>query len=158
MYCKYCEKDKPEDQFRKHSRKCKPCQAKATAMWREKNPEKARIQISQWRADNKQWMQEYNRQRYRSPDFKRSPNAGLFAKRWRDANREKRNASAKVYYALKTGKLTKPKDCSICGDDYYIIAHHEDYSKPLEVKWVCQSCHRKIHLAIPSECPVPLPA
>ncbi|MDD4804270.1 MAG: hypothetical protein PHN69_03775 [Candidatus Pacebacteria bacterium] len=53
----------------------------------------------------------------------------------------KRKAYNKVYYALKAGKLIKPAQCEICKSTENIQAHHKDYSKPLEVDWVCQKCH-----------------
>ena len=56
----------------------------------------------------------------------------------------KQSAWNKVYYALKTGKITKPDNCSLCdtlvGKDK-LQAHHEDYSKPLDITWCCQNCH-----------------
>jgi hypothetical protein len=49
-----------------------------------------------------------------------------------------------LYYALKTGKLTKPEYCSVCqrwiGTDK-IQAHHKDYEKLFEIIWCCQDCH-----------------
>ncbi len=48
---------------------------------------------------------------------------------------------------IQIGEAIKPKNCSICDDDGggRIVGHHPDYDKPLEVVWVCSSCHRKIH-------------
>ena len=37
------------------------------------------------------------------------------------------------------------KPCEICGKTENIDAHHDDYSKPLEVKWLCRLCHREHH-------------
>ena len=57
-------------------------------------------------------------------------------------------------YALQKGILVKPVKCSLCGDTpisakdgrSLIHGHHEDYKKPLDVIWVCQKCHYKIHV------------
>ncbi len=35
--------------------------------------------------------------------------------------------------------------CIRCGSMLNLHAHHEDYSKPLEVEWLCASCHRRRH-------------
>jgi hypothetical protein len=68
-------------------------------------------------------------------------------KRWQQANPEKRRAHWAVGYALKVGKLTKGP-CEI-GQDCAgrIEAHHDDYSKPLEVRWVCKRHHRQLDAA-----------
>ena len=47
--------------------------------------------------------------------------------------------------AIKSGKLV-PKPCERCGATDRIEAHHPDYSKPLEVKWLCFPCHRALHV------------
>ena len=52
-------------------------------------------------------------------------------------------AGWKVKEALRSGKL-KRQPCEICGKEK-TVAHHDDYSKPLEVRWLCYSCHRKLH-------------
>jgi len=64
---------------------------------------------------------------------------------WAKRNRKKRNAHQKVYRVIKSGKLIKPDSCSICSSDYLVEAHHKDYSKPLEVEWICKKCHSKEH-------------
>lgn len=47
-----------------------------------------------------------------------------------------------VHRALKEGRLVKPSACSACGAEAkYIDGHHHDYDKPLEVIWLCRSCH-----------------
>ena len=57
-------------------------------------------------------------------------------------HRDKHNARAKVYQGLKRGNLLK-QNCP-CGSEKS-EAHHEDYSKPLEVIWLCRSCHSDEH-------------
>ena len=46
---------------------------------------------------------------------------------------------------VKCGKVIKPEACEMCHEKKKIEAHHEDYSKPLEVQWVCKGCHTMIH-------------
>jgi hypothetical protein len=61
-----------------------------------------------------------------------------------DAMRTIWRAQAAVKRALKTGALVKPALCVECGQPGRRIegAHH-DYSKPLDVRWLCSSCHRR---------------
>lgn len=47
--------------------------------------------------------------------------------------------------AIHKGEIIKPEYCEVCGDDGLIVGHHEDYSKPLNVKWLCLNCHNEIH-------------
>lgn len=48
-------------------------------------------------------------------------------------------AHNKVKYALKTGKLIKGV-CEVCGTPE-VHAHHDDYAKPLDVRWLCVKHH-----------------
>ena len=53
---------------------------------------------------------------------------------------------SKVQYAVRIGKLIKPFLCESCNKQSKRIAgHHESYKKPLEVVWLCQSCHNEVH-------------
>lgn len=50
-------------------------------------------------------------------------------------------AYAKVY--LRRGKLIR-QPCKLCSEPNTEM-HHEDYSKPLEVTWLCKLCHVRYH-------------
>ncbi len=53
-------------------------------------------------------------------------------------------AHSAVKKAVAQGTLTRPERCARCGRDVgakNIAAHHEDYSKPLDVVWLCRNCH-----------------
>jgi transcriptional regulator with XRE-family HTH domain len=39
----------------------------------------------------------------------------------------------------------RPKACSACGRPSRVHAHHEDYSRPLDVVFLCALCHRRRH-------------
>lgn len=57
---------------------------------------------------------------------------------------EKQKARRLVRYAVLIKKLVKPRLCTKCGLKKPLEAHHFDYSKPLEVIWVCRNCHLMI--------------
>lgn len=63
----------------------------------------------------------------------------------------KQKAYSAVHNKLARGELSRPTHCPRCGredtkasDGRSIIhAHHHDYSKPLEIEWLCAKCHAK---------------
>lgn len=69
-----------------------------------------------------------------------------YTKRYQEKHPEAAAAHRLVSQAKrrKTNRLI-PKPCEGCGAAKGVHAHHDDYSKPLEVKWLCGSCHRKHH-------------
>lgn len=64
-------------------------------------------------------------------------------KKWIKENPQKRTAQNKVNSALKRGTLKK-MNCEICGSEKS-HAHHDDYSKPLDVRWLCPLHHSLEH-------------
>lgn len=70
--------------------------------------------------------------------------------------RKKANARAYLHVYVKRGKVKKGQ-CEICGSKR-AEAHHEDYSKPLEVHWLCRDHHLELHQAIKSNQAVRLPS
>ncbi len=56
----------------------------------------------------------------------------------------KLKALAKMHYALKTGRISK-KQCEKCGSTTMVEGHHTDYSKPLDVVWLCRTHHKEAH-------------
>ena len=58
---------------------------------------------------------------------------------------EKRRAHKAVEWALASKTIHK-KPCENCGADD-VHAHHDDYSRPLDVRWLCPLCHKAEHAA-----------
>jgi len=52
-----------------------------------------------------------------------------------------RKARIVVHHARQQGVLVSPNRCTLCGTEGYVVAHHDDYSKPLDVRWLCKKCH-----------------
>ena len=43
--------------------------------------------------------------------------------------------------AIKRGRLVKATHCEKCNSTDRIEAHHDDYNKALDVRWLCKRCH-----------------
>lgn len=63
--------------------------------------------------------------------------------KWNQKHPEKRKAHKAVEYAIKRGDLCRMA-CEVCGETK-AHAHHDNYSKPLEVIWLCSTHHRERH-------------
>ena len=73
-------------------------------------------------------------------------NAELKSKRkYKKNNPIKDKAKVTLNNAVRDGRLMKPETCSECGSGGRIHGHHCDYSKPLDVIWLCPTCHVKWH-------------
>jgi hypothetical protein len=101
-------------------------------------------------------MSEYDRKRAQQPARKRYMKRYLKeyrklhqekfsqnVKRWDRRNPEKRRAYWTVKHALDKKLLTK-QPCEVCGKKK-VEAHHQNYSKPLAVTWLCVEHHKEIH-------------
>jgi hypothetical protein len=55
-------------------------------------------------------------------------------------------ANSAVNTAIRSGRLRK-QPCEICGARK-VEAHHADYSRPLDVRWLCRLHHSQVHVAL----------
>jgi hypothetical protein len=136
--CFKCKIVKPLDEFYKHKmmadghvNKCKECNKKDVAKHRLENLERIR---------------EYDRKRSKLKH--RVEQRKEITKKWIEDFPEKRFAQKKLGYAIKSGKIKK-QPCWVCGET--AEAHHPDYSRPLDVVWLCTAHHRQTHALIKKE-------
>ena len=73
-----------------------------------------------------------------------SKTRGEYARMRREKFPEKVKARDTLNNEVKAGRVEK-KPCEVCGSTKRIHGHHEDYSKPLKVKWLCPIHHNKLH-------------
>lgn len=66
-----------------------------------------------------------------------------------DLQRHKANCRAYANTYKRRGKLDV-KSCQECGRRAEM--HHKDYSRPLDVTWLCRECHLELHKAQPDAC------
>ncbi len=131
-YCATCGISKEEIDFNKRtaskdglSHKCKSCQ-KVYDKARSKDPAR----------------EEARRIYAQTEEGKITTNKAKAQYRLR--NPAKAKAMAIVSRNIRSGNLaTEP--CEECGTDKNIHAHHDDYLKPLNVRWLCQAHHMQWH-------------
>jgi hypothetical protein len=146
--CFKCKIEKPLTEFYAHKEmsdghlnKCKECTKKDNSKNRLKNIE---------------YYLEYDKKRDNLPhrvmarasyrkteNYRISHNAGT--NKWDAFNTRKKAASTAIGNAVRDKKIEKPSNCSCCGKEANLHGHHDDYAKPLEVRWLCSSCHRAWH-------------
>lgn len=94
--------------------------------WCRKNADVLKQRRREWVANNKDKQAAYDRSRRRDPLVK-----------------EKERIRSRAVYALKKGHL-KRTPCVNCGGEK-VEMHHPDYSKPLEVIFLCHKHHMELH-------------
>jgi hypothetical protein len=83
-----------------------------------------------------------NKRAYRNrPDVKARYAARFQERRIREA--EKFKARNRLQMALRYGKIIR-QPCEKCGA-VKVHGHHDDYTKPLDVRWLCQTHHAQHH-------------
>jgi hypothetical protein len=119
---------------------CKPCACAKTRAWLRvpENRTRATKTNNAWRKANPEKQRAASRRASRSPARRKQ------TQRYRRRHTEKAQAHWTVSNALRSGRLTR-RPCAKCGTTKRVHAHHEDYSKPLDVVWLCHRHHDEIH-------------
>ena len=137
--CTQCLVEKPLEQFYRHPF------AKEGRMPKCTECTKANVRANRnARAD---YYKAYDRARAGEPHRKAARMAyALKDNRPRpEPNKQKRDARVAVGNAIRDGVLIPSPECEICQYPGDVVAHHDDYSKPLSVIWVCSQCHALVH-------------
>ena len=139
--CTGCGVNKPLDGFWRDARerdgrrrRCIDCDKRVKRRWVIANPD-----------HNK----EYNRVRRKDPEY-RQRRLG-WERTHRTRNPDKTLAQRRLQRAVREGRLVRPLICEQCGGIGDIHAHHDDYSRALDVRWICRDCHTELHAAAPKE-------
>lgn len=121
------------------------------AEYRRKNEEHIRAVRKVYYEEHKDELNRNHREYVRENKEKENARSRQYNKKHRVAIREYERryrketnyAKDKVRDAIKSGKLIK-KSCEVCGNEK-VQAHHDDYNKPLEIRWLCRRCHSEWH-------------
>jgi hypothetical protein len=172
--CSKCQEEKNLEDFTKDKRnpsgrsyECYVCHRKRGQEYQKKMPDEVRkrklASRDEYGKRNREKINEKNRERHSKNPEKQKEHARKYreshriemveyTRKWRKRNWEKVLAQSKLKDHVDRGNIIRPEKCSLCkSSDYRIEAHHPDYSKPLDVVWVCQKCHASIHQRIDEE-------
>jgi hypothetical protein len=147
--CFKCNNHLPLTEFYKHSEmqdghlnKCKECN---------------KADVRKNREDKIHYYREYDKQRANLP--KRVEGRAEYAKseegkisqnkakvKWGERNPIKKAASTLFGNWLRYNQESKKDKCESCDSEHpRMHAHHDDYMKPFDVRWLCPKCHSKWH-------------
>jgi len=153
-WCRQCERDVRRADYYRHPRTadgllavCKSCHRANVKANREANADRYR---------------EYERGRANLPHRLEARAAYLQTPEGRQRSNEakrrftarypfKKKASEMVNNAVRDGKIQR-QPCEKCGNPK-AQAHHDDYSKPLDVRWLCTAHHAEWHRHNEPKCP-----
>lgn len=131
--CFKCQRKLPRTEFYKHKAmgdgllgKCKEC---------------TKLDVRTHYSATREQRYAYEHSRFQKPERKAS--LRMYSERRKQTCPEKRAAHTAVYSAIRNGSLIR-KPCEVCGDTQS-QGHHDDYSKPLDVRWLCFVHHREVH-------------
>lgn len=106
----------------------------------KKNKDHIKRETREYRIAHRVECNEYSRAYQQRPEEKQKR-----VERQREYRKKYRirfQARKKVLTALNNGELIKTP-CDVCGVAK-VEAHHADYTKPLEVRWLCSQHHREV--------------
>lgn len=136
--CFKCLCERPLSDFYKHAmmadghlNKCKDCTKKDVKEHRQREWEKVRS---------------YDRMRASRPE--RVAAGKRIHQRWRAEHPDRWRAHNIRESAVRSGRVI-PCPCWVCGA--VAEAHHPDYSRPLDVVWLCPAHHRQAHALVANE-------
>ena len=129
-YCQDCGEAEPCAFYKGCKGRCKVCTAR---------------RVRENRQANLEYYQAYDRVRYNEHGHRGHPSkeaASRAKRKWYKENKHKQRAQLRLRRAVAGGKVAFGDSCSSCGaTNVKLQAHHEDYTKPLDVRWLCTACH-----------------
>jgi hypothetical protein len=128
------------ERWKKGLAQCRPCRRAAQAAWLRK------ATASGYKVKrNPDTVAEYESTARKTPRA-RAVKAANQRRRHHGPERHKIMARVMVHDRIKSGKLAR-QSCEVCGNAK-VDAHHDDYARPLDVRWLCRRHHREHHARI----------
>lgn len=145
--CIRCMEQKPRNEYYAHSKMkdgllgaCKSCVKQSVR-------ENRKRRIDYYTAyESARYLRDPRRRKNSARSFdrwRRTERGKAVIKARRAAQSGRFKARSAVANAVRDGRLLR-EPCEVCGKEK-VDAHHDDYSKPLQVRWLCRAHHAAHH-------------
>ena len=142
--CTSCKQELSLDNFGRHKcsrdglrTRCKPCEVAANTEYRKTASGAARLRAYRSQQHVAEKMREA------SSKWLNSPHGRKKKREVESRYPERKQARKVVNWAIRSGKMAR-LPCEVCGESKS-EAHHDDYRKPLDVRWLCVKHHSEWH-------------
>jgi hypothetical protein len=95
----------------------------------QKNKDKYKACSARWKSEHPEAVA-LHRAKYNENYYSRYP--------------ERKIAHNAVNHAIKSGSMSRGP-CEVCGTTEGVHGHHDDYERPLDVRWLCYEHHLSLH-------------
>jgi ribosomal protein S27AE len=141
--CRHCHisYEAPSWQVTRGDYECGPCRRNRQAEYRASRKASGNPVVSGKMP--REYHRSYEKVYFQDPENRERRNALMREYSKAHGTREHHRARRKVRTAIASGRLAR-EACEVCGESK-VHAHHDDYSKPLEVRWLCPAHHYEHH-------------
>jgi hypothetical protein len=152
--CTRCKKTKPPEEFYPRQAKsgaCKTCMISATRAWQDKNRERAKLNMTKWRANpkNKESQKFAAKQQMKALRVLRGEEVRQQERERYRKNPLKKQAYVAVKRKIDGGDIPHPSSltCHSCGSPASQYHHPRGYAKEhrFDVVPICTGCHWEVH-------------
>lgn len=141
--CRHCgiTYEAPNWQVAKSDYECGPCRRDRNTDYRAARKAAGNPVVSG--RMSREYHRSYEKTYFKDPENRERRNSLMRSYRKAHGTREHHRARRLVRSAIESGRLNR-QACEVCGASK-VHAHHDDYSKPLAVRWLCPTHHYEHH-------------
>ncbi|HFO4232521.1 TPA: hypothetical protein ACHJ1X_001658 [Escherichia coli] len=150
--CKECakayreaNKDKIAEQQRKYREEHKEEKRERDRKYYEEHKEECNKRAKKYRQNNKEKIIKYKNDWVKRNEERLKEYRRKYHEDYKERNKAELKARSKLSNAIMDGKILRPNKCDRCGKKCTPDGHHWNYAYPLNVIWLCRSCHKIVH-------------
>jgi len=127
------------------SNRCKACIKENVQLYAKNNSKYIQKMRERYYYDNQEEILLQKKEYLKNLSPKAKIKRTLDLKKHNEKYPNRHKARILLIAAVNHGELIRPAECSVCKVKCTPDGHHDNYSKPLEVRWLCKRCHASWH-------------